>query len=276
MGGMSGEGGGWTGGGHGIGGGAPGLNPGGNNGSGSSGSNSSSNSGNSGPTSSIDSSTSQVSQGRRDSATQSFNGLTEAASIGLGLTDRGPSELGQIGWEGSGNKSREAAANIGEKAGAEMAMGIAGLNTVGNLASNIGIAGLGLGVKGFETAAKAGMTADQARGFQNVQSQKTGLAGWGPSAVGAIAGPMAGLAANLGISALDASRQASYAQSRYGIETSQGRRDNATNSFSGNNGSGSSRPVLATSPGTNTTPTYWQPASYGFGTYDSHLKGLLS
>lgn len=120
------------------------------------------------------------------------------------------------------------------------------------------------------------MTADEARGFTDVQSQKTGLAGWGPTAVGAIAGPMAGLAANVGISALDASRQASYAQSRYGIEASQGRRDSATSSFSGGTGSGSSRPALATSPGSTTTPTYWQPASYGFGMYDSHLKGLLS
>ena len=238
------------------------------------------NGGNSGQGSSNKGISANESQGRRDSATSAFGGLTDsetgignladAAAVGVGAKDRGMSELGEVGWSGPGHTSREAAANLGQKRGAQMSVDASGLQSVGNLAGGLA----GLGVKGFTEAAERGMTADEARGYQDVQGQKTGLASWGGTAVGMVAGPAVGAMTNLGITAVDHARQASYAQSRYGINVSEGRRDTASKSFSGNSGSG--RPGSLTGSQTTSPTTGWQPSTIGFGEYDSHLKGLLA
>ncbi|MCF1437221.1 MAG: hypothetical protein LPD71_00190 [Shewanella sp.] len=225
------------------------------------------------------SSSQSSSMGRRDTASKEFgglnesselglSGLTEAATVGIGAKDRGMSELGEIGWSGPGNERREAAADMGQKRGAQMAVDASGLQSVSNLAGGY----FGLGVKGLTEAAERGMTAEESRGFTDVQGKKTGLSGLAGLLAGITLGPTAGAMATLGITALDHARQAQYAQERYGINESQSRRDDATTSFSGNSGFANKSSVnLTTSP-----PKYWEPSSIGFGEYDSHIKGLLA
>ncbi|MGI9282164.1 MAG: hypothetical protein ACR2PX_21390 [Endozoicomonas sp.] len=207
---------------------------------------------------------STVGAGRRSSALGAFGGIANS----LGLTSPGVTELGEIGWSGPGHRSREKAANVGQKRGAQTALDVAGARTVGSI---VGAEGP---VDAYGKVSTFGMTPNEERGYNEVQSQRTGLA-----PVGAVAksfGP-AGLLTNTAINAVDYAVQADYAKSRYGIDPSKNRRSNAVAAFTpGNRDSGSRVATAPSSQPQAVNNWMWEPASYGVGDYGSHVKGLLS
>lgn len=221
---------------------------------------------------------------RRTSAVDSFRGISKSISNSLGGLTQGladqlgeiagvgqkesKSTLGEVGWQGSGSKSRAEAGYQDFNTGT----GLAQDTQIGRtIASTFGLAPA-VEVVGDVTAKS--MTPDAQRAYEAAMGSRPTTA----TTAGGIAGKMAGIPGqpvNVGVELANTAAMDSFVNSFNPDSSARtSRRSSAVSAFSpGNSGARSS--LAATTPSQSPNVSSWEPASYGFGDYGSHVKGLL-
>ena len=151
--------------------------------------------------------------------------------MGINQQDQ-TSTLGQVGWKGSGDESREQAGFQDKAQGESVAKGVQAGRTVG------GFFGLGAPVEAVGDLAAKSMTPDAQRSYNATMASRPSTA----TSITKTAGKMAGLPAqpvNMMANMVDLAAMDAYTSSFNPDAPAQSRRNNAISAFSGNGSSGS-------------------------------------
>lgn len=205
-----------------------------------------------------------------------FGGLTQGLAdavggvIGVSQQDK-TSTLGQIGWEGPGTESRAKAGKQDVDTGFGLAKGVQTGKTIG------GFFGLGAPVEGISDVAAKSMTPDAQRAYNSAmdaRSSLTSLGSFAAKAAGVPAAPATNIA-NMADLASVVGHIEGYNPDTQTKSPAVGRRNSALAAF-GRSGSSASNPLSPQAPQDGLLKRNWEPASYGFGEYGSHIKALAS